>query len=82
MSTDLENAERALNDAVLNVAQLARELFDTADYQGPNFVVEAEMMFDLRDALKEWANASDNFLATIVEKEPITQPYGVSEKGD
>lgn len=64
----LEKAKQELDDAVTNVAQAAQMLAGGAEYIDQATVsVLADDMAELKEALKVWNQASQNFLSEVAK---------------
>lgn len=72
MSKKLQDAEIALNDAVTNVARCAQEMSDNASQHSRGdevyYKIPEEELSELRQALKEWKDATNNFLRATSEE--------------
>lgn len=73
----LKRLEDALNDAMMNVARCAQELSDGAEgipakrgapYEN-GVTVQKEDMDELRDALKVWKEATNDYLTAVGKEE-------------
>jgi hypothetical protein len=67
----ITEATENLDTAIFNVAEAAKMISIAAEFQPrtDNYVVDAELMGDLRAALKDWTNATEKFLAACQEAE-------------
>jgi hypothetical protein len=62
----LEETTQALNEAVNVVARSAQELSDNSERRdAETWIVDAESMQTLRDALTHWTATSNAFLAAV-----------------
>jgi hypothetical protein len=67
--SNLKETGEALEAALIGVARQAREMVDGATqvdkFHGEHFVVEKEDMEALKDALKQWEDATNKFLEAV-----------------
>lgn len=64
---EAEKHKQALDDAIMRVAEAARELSDNASRLAAHWQVESEDMRELRKALKGWTEAGETFVRAVRE---------------
>jgi len=76
--SDQQQAAQRLDYAILQVARAAQELEEEAiNHHNITYTVSAEAMLDLKDALRAWKAATEDFLAACSDptsdtKEPTS----------